>query len=431
MKKKVDKDIELIVLIAGYGFTGTEVENRLKALNKTNSDFVLNLRYAYGNEQMRFAIFFKKTTANKFILDHLTAVYVPEIKLEHTITNGIDTAVLEEKMSLVPWKNWFKEYPTAEDKQRDKETSAILESFLELSKNGNYIGRKMQEKLLLKYFEDTGFAPIDIGHLRNHIEVREVFFPQQIPCFTIHLAYHILSGRLEALGDKIKAIGFEPYEELERKLSQNPVFFEINHEQKMDEGNVRVTVPVREDANGEYQLSYYTIQLKRHEMSASSVPITIQIPIDYPITRAYNLACGRSALIIEGRNDWDSKKWESVNFSNATLPIEIVSGEFYYSHIMALLQNEPFCIGTADARPFIDRLILGDRIKIRERTGAFRFIEANPEQRSLNIYDDSMLPLYNSKEEKKEKRKNQYQVRSHFTRPRSPSVKTNRTGKGL
>lgn len=261
-----EQERELIEFLSSIGFEGPEFTEELKRNISLNTPrFSIPYKKNYGDEQMFFELHFKQDHQfNAYRLEKYKATHRRPINIEHKTINGVNTGILEQRMQRENWDDYFGKqqgYQNQLDLSFVKDTLASLNK---LSEGQNFDGIKIQEELMFKHWPDSAYehgSKDDLKYLYEHS--REFVATEYSMCNT-HLAYYIVSGKLDDLYEKLGYIkldqypGFDLHADLEKILSRNPERFEIKCSRNQPEGFTEYIVPV-EKVNGDFELEQYKI----------------------------------------------------------------------------------------------------------------------------------------------------------------------------
>jgi hypothetical protein len=261
-----EQEIELIDFLSSIGFEGPGFTEELKKrIILGTPRFSITDKKNYGKEQMFFELHFKQDHQfNAYRLERFTATHRKAINIDHKTINGIDTGILEQRMQRENWQDYFGKqqgYQHKLDQLFVKDTLAMLNK---LSEGQNFDGIKIQEELMFKYWPTSAYdrdSKQDLKHLFEHS--RDFQATEYGMCNT-HLAYYIVSGKLDELFEKLDDMGLERYpgidlyHELEKTLSRDPDRFEIKCHYNQPEGFAEYIIPIQK-INGDLEPENYKI----------------------------------------------------------------------------------------------------------------------------------------------------------------------------
>lgn len=234
-EKEIEQRVALIQYLASLEFKGITLEKDLRknmALNLPS--FKLDHQMAYGKETMFFELNMKMGhQMGDYRLSSYKASHRAEVFIDHQQINGINTAELDERMAGWKWDLYFKDPDKLlndEDKVFMKKT---FDQLHKITEGNDHIGHGIQQKLMFKYWPKQYLDQQVYQELRPIYEHNREFSVSEFGCCNAHLAYHILSGRLDDLYEMIRETGIDQYPGvdlhhlLEQELSQNPEQFQV------------------------------------------------------------------------------------------------------------------------------------------------------------------------------------------------------------
>lgn len=263
-ENKVEK---LISYLASLEFRGEKLESEIrKNINQGLSSFSVRHAKDYDEEQMLFDLRFQKDYQfDAYKLKEYKATYRKPIHIEYKVINGIDTGELEGRMKKIDWNLHFNNTQKYPENPKDDQIKKVISDLYELDAHQNTEGIKIQELLQLKYFPESTLDDW-LKDLRTNYEQSRKFTATESGFCNAHLAYHLLSGRLDALYQKLQPLkldqypGIDIYSKLETILSGNPDSFQLKHTRNEPEGYVEYTVPVTKEKDA-YAADTYTASL--------------------------------------------------------------------------------------------------------------------------------------------------------------------------
>ncbi len=484
-EKKVEK---LISYLAGLEFKGKHFEAEIrKNVSQGMSSFSIKHEIDYDSERMFYDFQFRKDHQfDGYRLLGYNATYRKPIEFEHKIINGIHTGDLEERMKKIDWNAHFNKegkYP------KDEKTAKIISDLYELDAHENIEGIKIQELLQLKYFPESVLDD-RLKDVRTDYEQSRRFTATENGFCNAHLAYHLLSGRLDALYEKLQPLkldqypGLDVYIQLETILSGNPDAFELKCARNEPEGYAEYTVPVirennayvtdtytvslipypsiehgvynavdsekleammqevdwhndrklfimHEDKEPEFLPKVALIQEQMYRLSEDMVGSDIadklqlkywadadffedmvqqtarddmellpkrtqQLPIEISAKAAFNLLNGRAVMNTSQLSSVNkAKSWIRLDLSHKddsdNYPIRSIKG-FPKEELENQLDLLP--IDNIHFYPIRDALQQGDLLTVRLRDDRKVILQANPEQKIINIFTTDMKPIY-------------------------------------
>lgn len=255
--------------------------------------FTIDHQMEIRNEVMNFRLHFRlDSTTNKYSFEKFDATYHAPFIIDHRMINGIDTALLEEQMRQVDWKNYWPSRETGKDsslQEREDKVMSILDSMWKLSDGDSPYGEMIHGLLRAKYWSGSPFfnSP-DLDHLRHAYRHTSTFSTGGFPKTTASLAYYELSGKVDHLTEQLQNIGFDLNEEILNALRRDDDAFILNPTLNLSEGIVDYDISCVWQDN-DFVVDYYKATLIPH------------MPIVHGV---YN---GVNTLALEGRmaeTDW-------------------------------------------------------------------------------------------------------------------------------
>ena len=184
-----------------------------------------------GNDKLNFSLCFEKNIEqNTYELKYYDASILTVIVFQHTLINGVDTAVLDENMNSIDWRrihdlkiSEYKEVGDKEEWKNEMLVESIVEDLLRLEEDE--AGKKMALNLKIKYWVGIPFLE-EMGNIRplkNNQEVcqRFYFYHEQLG-ITIDEAYRFLQNMIvekRVLNDK-KQLNVERADKIKSKAKK-------------------------------------------------------------------------------------------------------------------------------------------------------------------------------------------------------------------
>jgi len=258
---------ELIAYLACMEFKDERLETEIrKNINQGLPSFSVRYKRDYGKEQMIYELRFRKDHQfDAYRLEGYKATYRKPVEIEHQIINGVDTGELEARMKEIDWQTHFEKPVSIPD---DRETAKIISNLLTLDYNHDQEGIRIQELLQFKYFP-ARYYDENLKELQSQYDKIHEFTATEYGLCNAHLAYHLLSGRLDDLCEKLQYLelgqypGMDVHVRLETILSKNPDAFELKCFRNEPEGDTEYVVPVTK-AEGRYAVDTYTLTIIPH-----------------------------------------------------------------------------------------------------------------------------------------------------------------------
>lgn len=259
-----EKIKELIAYLASIEFKGARFEAEIRRhINQGMPYFSVRYKMDYSGEQMFYDLRFRRDHQfDAYRLEGYKATLRKPVEIDHRMINGIDTRELEERIKKI---DWFAHFEKPDNVPNDVETAKVISDLLALGYNHNPEGIKIQELLQFKYFPEKYFNERLKG-LQSQYDRSQGFTVTENGICNAHLAYHLLSGRLDKLYEKLRYLELDQYPsidvyvKLENLLSKNPDAFELKCFRNEPEGYGEYVVPVTQ-INNQYSVDTYTVCL--------------------------------------------------------------------------------------------------------------------------------------------------------------------------
>lgn len=236
---------KILEQLAELGFQGTRLEQSVLRNIKMNlPGFVVSHRIAYGKETMFYDLSIEKDAEGLYTLTGFNAIHRGEIYVHH---HREDTTYLEQRMAAVNWDGFFEGQLPADTLPPIHE---ILDQLAQLGTGGDPDALLVQGELMYKYWPRTAMQHAHKNNLQYTYEHQREFPGIDGKVVNAHLAYHILSGRMDDLYEKVRAClpasssGMHIESLLERELSRNPENFELKYHFNSLEAYTEVVLPV-------------------------------------------------------------------------------------------------------------------------------------------------------------------------------------------
>lgn len=244
---------DLLVFLDKLGFTGNLFEEVLKQKIRNNlPNFTIGHLIDFGEERMKYDLnFVKDHQFDGYRLEKFRATHRSPVMIEHSVINGIDTAELEERMKGKNWASYFGSEKLDTENPDILEMRGIAERLKKLSEGQNFDGIEVQEELKYKYWPSENYFSNGKGEFKQYHERSREFTASEWGICNANLAYHLVSGRLENLHEKLQSLGLETwpeialYDKLEKILSRNPDSFSLEIKRNEPGGYCEISIPVK------------------------------------------------------------------------------------------------------------------------------------------------------------------------------------------
>lgn len=250
-----EKENELLEYLKALGFEGEQLTADIRKNTERNMPaFQVQQAKTFGAERVRYDMYFRYDPQfDAARLEEYRAIYRRPVDIGHQVINGVDTAQLEERMKAIDWREYLKYEGSSLPNATTLSADAIIGDLARLVIYNNASGWDIQRRLQFKYWPESTYDAAVIP-LQQEYERNRTFVATESGMCHANLAYHVLSGRLDDLYEKLSATGLERfpgielYSELEKVLSQNPERFDLEFLTHNAEGLVKLNIPVsRED----------------------------------------------------------------------------------------------------------------------------------------------------------------------------------------
>jgi hypothetical protein len=254
---------ELLAYLERAGFTGGQLERDIKEnISQAGTSFRIKHKLEFGEESMLFELhFIRDVQFDAYRLEKYRAIYREDVKINHKIVDGIDTALLEERMRPHDWEAYFSGKASVDQK---KEMATIVGDLSRLRFSDNDLYRE----LMIKYSPDYYFEDLRQDMSMRYEASRDFHVGEQGLC-NAALAYYIVSDRLGNIHEDLsrsrldEVIGTDLYHDLERHLSDNKDEFELRYPINNADGYYELLVPVKKE-NGWHTVDHYSIEMTPH-----------------------------------------------------------------------------------------------------------------------------------------------------------------------
>lgn len=263
-----EKEKELLDYLASLGFEGENLAGKIHVQAEKNLPLIVISQYKFfGEERMRYDLHLRRDPQfDAYRLEKYEATLRNSIPIDHKIINGIDTAVLEQKMKTVNWQDFFAQGTVLPDDEK-KHIRQIIDELNNVLRD-EPDGIRIVERLQYKYIPENQFDDA-AKEMQHAYETSRAFIATEYGMVNANLAWQIMSGRFDDLFEKFRVLGLEDfpgtevYLKLEEILSDNPDHFEFRCSRNEPEGWIDFTVPV-EKIDGWYSMDTYNASLIPH-----------------------------------------------------------------------------------------------------------------------------------------------------------------------
>lgn len=390
-----------------------------------------------GKDTMRSLLHFEKDDhTGKYILAQYEAVLKKDFSILEMNINGINTKELEQNIAKVDWKidhylDALLEYSstTKEGRAQMKLINGIMDDLTVLGK-ASILGEQVQAALMYKYWNDTPFQ-MDTPLIKEIKEKKEwkATIKLSSETLTAQEVYLLLNTKslnnkktnfmnqknFEYLRDQVKFTGFgEGLEnELKEKMQKQSPEFQITHNTKFGNDDLTASLHFKKsDQTDMYFFNRYQVSLMP-EQSKDKMEQTFYINKEGSITlkEAYNLMNARSVnKDLTNKEGQVYNAWMQMDFkqtdNNGNYKLKQFHQNYGYDLVSAL-EKHPIkeLANEQDKTRLVESLQKGNRQSVtfmQNGNEQKHFIEANPQFKTINIYDSNMQRL-NSKQGQNEK----------------------------
>lgn len=236
-----EKEKELLDYLASLGFEGENIAGKIHVQAEKNLPLIVIGQYKFfGEERMRYDLYLRRDPQfDAYRLEKYEATLRNPVPVEHKIINGLDTAVLEQKMKTVDWQQYFRN--KNDPAYRPEAIDNIMVDLFGLLNPPVPEGPPAYHKLAFKYWPEEAWDDA-VKKLKPAYEQNRSFIAGEYGMANANLAWHIMSGRFDDLFEKFRVLGLEDfpgtevYPKLEEFLSGNPDDFLFQCSRNQPEG---------------------------------------------------------------------------------------------------------------------------------------------------------------------------------------------------
>jgi hypothetical protein len=251
-----EQEKELLDYLATLGFKGEELSLQVhEQQERSLPNFRVQLNHNHGEELMIYDLHFRRDAQfNSYRLEEYEATHRMPVKIAQQVINGIDTEQLSLAMNEIDWLRYFDKGRPSLNLLQLARVDDIMDKLLQLEANDHANGWEVQKKLQYKYWPEHAYDK-SVLYFRNELEHTRTFMPHEDGMCNANLAYYIVSGRLDALYEKLSTVELDKYSgrdlyiELERQLSRNPDGFELKFYHNDSEAYSEIIVTIAKTGN--------------------------------------------------------------------------------------------------------------------------------------------------------------------------------------
>ena len=397
--------------------------------------FQLPVRERSDKEAIDYWLHFEqKEQPGEYRLTKYEAILRINPEIFHVTVNGIDVGKLDNAMKKFDWSiDHHTEYMVEQKMQTQsgkQELNALDKIFQDIHQLHSIpYGKEIAEKLMFKYWSGGPYEPnqFSLENLKNKYQFTCTIFSERMAdkvstykMLQVTAAQKFLNEtnsftqktnfmnekNFDYLKDQIKFTGFgEGLEnELKDKLQKQTPEFQIAHKAKFGNDDLAAVLHFKKsDQTDMYFFNRYQVNLKP-EQSSETMDQTFYINKGNNITlkEAYNLMNGRAV-----NKDLTSKEgevynaWMQMDFkqtdNNGNYKMKHFHQNYGYD-LDSVLAKHPIkeLTNEQDKTRLVESLQKGNRQSVTFMQGGNeqkQFIEANPQFKTINIYDSNMQRL--------------------------------------
>lgn len=169
-----EQEKELLLYLERAGFTGEQLERDIvENISRNQPSFIVRHRVEFAEEAVLFDLqFIKDAQFNAYKLEKYRAIYREDIKINHKTVDGIDTAMLEERMKPHDWEAYFAGRASLDQK---REMDPIATDLYRLRQSDTELYRE----LLIKNCPDHYFQDLRENMSMRYETVRDFHVNEQ------------------------------------------------------------------------------------------------------------------------------------------------------------------------------------------------------------------------------------------------------------
>ncbi|TYR37460.1 hypothetical protein FXV77_05500 [Sphingobacterium phlebotomi] len=300
-----EKVEELISYLSSLGFEGAMFEANIRQEYKKKLPvFTVRHRVTLGDEAIQYNLRFTyEKMFDAYRLASYKAIYRDPLVIEHGMFSGIDTELLEEKMKVVDWREYFSNPSTQQTGTLPNgcqlnvgDMREMQKMVFQLGNQSDYIGQEISKKLMFKYWSEE-FWQDECIELQKEYGRTLDFEMTENGIANATLALNMVSGTFDDLYRQLARTGLEQYFDVDLKkllmphLSKDDDGFELTCMIKIKSGIISCRIPVSKLEEG---------------FNANTNHVEF---IRYP-TVSYNIYDGISTYELESKMkdvDWEDK----------------------------------------------------------------------------------------------------------------------------
>ncbi len=293
------------------------------------------------------------------------------IKLQNEINFDRSVSMIEETMRRHHWKEF-----------KPDELSLFISELKEMH-DETEAGKVITEALTQQYWPDIPSETKLLSNNLNDTTMNE--------------------KNLDYLSNQLKYSGFgeDLNAQLKEKMQKGETEFSLFHQRDFGKDSTVATLHFRKSESSElYFFNRYSLLVKTPQASEPiKQTFNINNKDNVTLKEAYNLLSGRAVYKeLTNKNDEKYKAWLQIDFKSTNEQGNYLMKQFHDKYgydLKAVLEKHPIkeLAISGDRERLMDSLERGNRQSVTIVMGGSEqkvFIEASPQFKSLNFYDDSM-----------------------------------------
>lgn len=250
-----NKTENIVGYLESLGFEGEQLRRSVAFMVDSNQPVIsVNHKIPFDGEQMHYKLTFSlDVQEDVYKLSGYKVTYRSPIEILHVNYEGIDTQKLDELMTDIDWEVYFNTTESPPITYNFNETIRdVMHQLTLLGNPDNIAALEVQQQLIFKYWPRAIYETYKHPHARNmelQYESNCEFKPDKnVPNAT--LAYHIVSGNLDLLYEKLETLRLDEFPGIDidsllrQVLSKKEDEYQIRWDRNEPEGLIEVDIPV-------------------------------------------------------------------------------------------------------------------------------------------------------------------------------------------
>jgi hypothetical protein len=404
-------------------------------LDKPQQHFYLLQREPSENEKTSYQLFFeKKQDANEYRLTGYEAALRVAPEIPDMTIQGINAKELDKAMQTIDWSIDHHAESMADElietREGWEELNKIDGILMDIDKLYEDVpaGKDAAEKLMYKHWFGEPWEPntLSLDHIRqqyewkckvsidgNMLQTKPETYAQlkaialkdlkQVNKYSITNQSFIMNEQnLKYLKDNIKYLGFgdKLYPELQKNMEQGFPEFQLKTQTEFNKDKIEAALYFKKsDQTDMYFFNRYNATVEKANNETLSQTIYLNKGQGITMKEAYNLLNGRSVhKELANKEGQKYQAWVQLDFkqtdNNGNFKIKQFHQNFGYE-LEKALANHPIkeLKNDDEKKRLIESLQKGNRQSItfiQNGNEQRMFIEANPQFKSVNVYDSNM-----------------------------------------